>query len=72
MATYTTTQGDVWDWIAYTQLGSESYAPKLMANNYQYRDVQVFSAGVVLELPEITDEERNNNQANLSPWRVWE
>lgn len=72
MTTYTTNQGDTWDWISYTQLGAETYYPRIMEANYQYRDIQIFSAGVELKIPEITEEERNNEQANLSPWRVWE
>ena len=38
MATYTTKQGDMWDAIAYTQLGSVSYTDKLMNLNQQYRE----------------------------------
>ena len=34
--TYTTVQGDRWDSVAYTQLGSCTLAPRLMAANSQY------------------------------------
>ena len=37
MRTYTTVQGDMWDSIAYTQLGDEAYTDRLMNLNRQYR-----------------------------------
>lgn len=72
MATYTTKQGDTWDLIAYEQLGSEWFADKLISKNFFYSDQVIFSAGITLELPEITEEEKNNAQADLPPWRLWE
>ena len=66
MSTYTTKSGDIWDLIAYEQLGDCKYVSLLMAANPQHLDVGVFSAGVVLTLPEITDE---NKVKNLPPWR---
>lgn len=67
MKTYKTVQGDMWDSIAYQQLGSERYADKLMQLNQQYRDVYIFSAGVVLNLPEI--ERKASSADNLPPWK---
>ena len=52
MRTYTTTQGDMWDSIAYTQLGSTSYTDQLINANPRHRDCYIFPAGVVLTLPE--------------------
>lgn len=66
MSTYTTKSGDIWDLIAYEQLGDCKYVSLLMEVNPQHLDVGVFSAGVVLTLPEITDE---NKVKNLPPWR---
>lgn len=66
MSTYTTKSGDIWDLIAYEQLGDCKYVNLLMEANPQHLDVGVFSAGVVLTLPEITDE---NKVKNLPPWR---
>lgn len=54
MAAYTTVQGDMWDSIAYHQLGSVSYTGELMNLNQQYRELYTFPAGVVLQLPEPT------------------
>lgn len=72
MATYTTKQGDTWDAIAYSQLGSEWLYPQIIELNSSFCDVVIFPEGVILELPEITDAEVNNAQADLSPWRRWD
>lgn len=64
--TYTTTQGETWDEIAYKVYGSEKYVTILMENNHPFLDTLVFSAGTVLnipDLPEYDDEE-------LPPWRT--
>jgi len=66
LSTYTTKSGDTWDLIAYEQLGDCKYVSLLMEANPQHLDVGVFSAGVVLTLPEITDESKAKN---LPPWR---
>lgn len=65
MATYTTKQGDMWDAIAYTQLGSVSYTDKLMNLNQQYREYYTFPAGVVLHLPEIS----SDLVSTMPPWK---
>lgn len=65
--TYTTVQGDMWDGIAYRQLGSTAYTGRLMAANQQYRDYYIFPAGIVLELPEI--EQAAKPADNLPPWK---
>lgn len=63
--TYTTVQGDMWDSIAFSQLGSVDYTDRLINFNRQYREYYIFPAGVVLALPDITDEE----ESNLPPWK---
>lgn len=65
MGTYTTKNGDMWDSIAYTQLGSTSYTDKLINANLKYKDIFLFPSGVVLNLPEIS------KQINslLPPWK---
>ena len=54
MATYITKSGDMWDSIAYAQLGSTSYTDLLINANLEYRDIYLFPSGVALTLPEIT------------------
>ena len=52
MKTYRTVQGDMWDSIAYSQLGSTDYTDRLMNLNPAYRNYYSFPAGIVLTLPE--------------------
>lgn len=65
MKTYTTVQGDMWDSIAFTQLGDTAYTDRLMNLNRQYRMYYTFPAGIVLVLPE---EERKISDT-LPPWK---
>jgi phage tail protein X len=51
MKTYTTVQGDMWDSIAYSQLGDASYTDKLISLNQQYLNYYIFPAGITLVLP---------------------
>lgn len=64
--TYTTIQGDMWDLIAYQQMGSEMYMNTLMAANLRYREVVVFPAGVTLTLPTVT----TVVNSLLPPWQT--
>ena len=65
MRRYTTIQGDMWDSIAYNELGSDTYAGKLMEANRQYYDYYLFPAGVELILPDINPE----LPSILPPWK---
>ncbi len=65
--TYVTAQGDMWDSIAYSQLGDVAHTDKLMNLNTAYRDYYIFPAGITLVLPDITIEE--SSTANLPPWK---
>lgn len=65
MRTYTTIQGDMWDSIAYTQLGDTAHTDKLINANMQYREYYTFPAGIVLVLPEI----RQSASGTLPPWK---
>lgn len=66
MSTYKTKSGDVWDLIAYDQLGDCRYVNLLMEANPQYLGVGIFSAGVALVLPEVSE---GNRAKSLPPWR---
>lgn len=63
--TYTTVQGDMWDSIAHTQLGSTDYTDKLITANLAYRNYYILPAGVVLTLPDISEE----TSSTLPPWK---
>jgi phage tail protein X len=63
---YTTIQGDTWDLIAYNLWESSSYTGDLMSANLGYSDVAIFSAGVVLSVPDITID---TSATNLPPWK---
>ena len=64
--TYTTKDGDLWDLIAYQQLGSCKYVSELINANRQHVSTVIFRAGVELTLPTIEQEQRT---ASLPPWR---
>ncbi len=63
--TYITAQGDMWDSIAYSQLGSVHYTDRLMKLNRWYLGYYIFPAGITLILPEL---EKNINNT-LPPWK---
>lgn len=65
--TYTTVQGDMWDSIAYAQMGDVSYTDKLMNLNLRYREYYIFPAGVVLTLPDAV--ESAGDALTLPPWK---
>lgn len=65
MRTYTTKQGDMWDKIAYEQLGDTAYTDLLIRENMDYREYFIFPAGVKLTLPEIT----TTTSSVLPPWK---
>lgn len=65
MRTYTTKQGDMWDSIAYSQLGNIAYTDKLMSLNSALLKYYIFPAGIVLALPDIQEELPDE----LPPWK---
>lgn len=64
--TYTTVQGDMWDSIAYAQMGDTAYTHQLIAANLQYQKYYTFPAGIVLTIPEIIRPAGTNT---LPPWK---
>ena len=46
--TYTTISGDMWDKIAYEQMGSVLHTDKLIRANAEYAALFVLPAGIVL------------------------
>lgn len=53
MNSYTTTQGDMWDMIAYRLWGSEYLLPLLLEVNPKYRHIHVFDGGIKLNVPNV-------------------
>ncbi|MCP4747304.1 MAG: phage tail protein [Desulfobacteraceae bacterium] len=66
MMTYTTRQGDMWDTISKHVYGTEKQLHTLIKANPGHRHTIVFSAGVILTVPEI---DTNQNQELLPPWK---
>lgn len=66
MATYTTVQGDMWDSIAHNILGDVAHTDKLINLNQRYREYYMFPAGIVLQLPEVTE---TTAKTTLPPWK---
>ena len=67
MREYRTKSGDTWDLIAYEQLGSSKYVEKLINANREYTFTVIFSAGVILQIPDI---DSSVSTSKLPPWRV--
>ena len=63
--TYTTTQGDMWDFIAKRLYNDEASLNVLLEANQRYADMVVFPAGVELDAPEYTAPVTSM----LPPWR---
>ncbi len=65
MKTYTTVQGDMWDSIAYHQLGDTAYTDLLIRKNLSYLEYFIFPAGVSLVLPAVSAAQSDS----LPPWK---
>ena len=61
---YTPIQGQTWDMISKEVYGTELNAGRLMEANPKQLGVFIFPAGIVLNTPEIEEQE-----SNLPPWR---
>ena len=62
---YVTVQGDMWDLIAYMQLGDVAYTDMLMGSNRLLLDYYIFPAGITLDLPDIDPDA----SSSLPPWK---
>ena len=65
MEQYTTVQGDTWDIIAKKVYGAEKYAGYLMEHNRLLLEYMIFPSGVILDIPEPTEE----TDKDLPIWR---
>ena len=59
-----TWQGECWDEVAKRVYGSEKYTGYLMQNNLPLLDDAIFSAGVIINTPDLPADE-----TNLPVWR---
>ena len=64
--TYTTKQGDAWDAIAFEVYGDVKYTGFLMQANFTHLDIFVFDAGVVLQTPDLPEDD---DLAHAPIWR---
>lgn len=62
---YTTTQGDTFDMLAYRAYGSEFKSHFIIQANPQYASTIVFNSGIVLKIPIISSE----SASTLPPWK---
>ena len=65
---YRTVSGDTWDLISYKVYGSEGYFHDLIRSNLRLIDIAIFDANIPIIIPEITDEE-NDDDERLPPWK---
>ena len=65
MKTYTTVQGDMWDSIAYRQMGGVAYTGALMCANQAFLAYYTFPAGIVLTIPDAAEPA----SGSLPPWK---
>ena len=69
MSKYRSVQGDMWDNIAYKVYGDETQMHRLIEANIKYRDIQVFPAGIELDVPDLETEEETLIAQSVPVWR---
>ena len=69
MRNYITKLGDMWDEIAYNELGSESFIVELMAANLDYANIVIFDSGTELVIPDVETPQQTGIDSSLPPWR---
>ena len=62
---YTTVQGDMWDMIAYKEMGSVDYTDVLMNANCSLLRYFSFPAGIELTIPDVPED----GASSLPPWK---
>lgn len=65
MKKYTTKRGDMWDAIAYTQMGDVKYTDALIDANIELCSIYIFPAGIELTIPDVVEA----TSSDLPPWR---
>lgn len=67
MSLYTTVLGDTWDMVSFKIWGNEKYAKELVEANLNYVEIVIFSAGTVLNVPDIAI--NTEDYSSLPPWK---
>ena len=62
---YTTVQGDMWDMIAYKEMGRVDYTDDLMNANSSLLGYFSFPSGIVLTIPDVQE----TGASTLPPWK---
>lgn len=57
MRKYRTKLGETWDIIAYKMYENEYHMKELIEENFEYRDTVIFKSGIVLNIPDINQDE---------------
>lgn len=65
MDKYTTVSGDTFDYIAFKVFGDENFMHQMIEANIGFRKVNIFEAGIELNIPKIINKPSNN----LPPWK---
>lgn len=65
MRKYKTKSGDMWDWIAFSEMGSCNHVERLINANREHIETFIFRAGVVLTIPDV----ETKRAVKLPPWR---
>ena len=66
-STYSTSQGDTWDLIAYRLYRNEFLMAPLLEANHDYIDMVIFPSGIALTVPPIVE---NVSAGSVAPWRI--
>lgn len=66
MRYYITSQGDMWDSIAFKEYGSSGFTDVLIGANPEYRMIYIFPDGIILTVPDVEERESADD---LPPWK---
>lgn len=67
MKMYIANQGETWELLSWRFYGKSKYADVLIWANFGLRNIERFSGGEQLWIPELPEETKTT--ANLPPWR---
>jgi phage tail protein X len=62
---YTSKLGDMWDSIAFEQMGSAKLTDKLISANVKHHNIYIFPAGIELIIPDV----KIPPPGGMPPWK---